>query len=210
MENLLAFSVMALMMSMLPGADTVLIMKNTLAHGVKAGRFTILGMATGLTFWTVVAVLGLSVVIAKSVILFSIIKYVGAAYLVYLGLQTLFTKKTFSVEQLHVRNEQTLSEHSAKIYKHTYLQGMISNMFNPKTVIVYITFMPQFIQLNDNVNEQLLTLGFLLTGIAVSWFLFVVYLVDYVKKWLQQSHFQKVFQKATGFLLMGFGIKTAL
>lgn len=81
MDHLAAYMLMALVMSMIPGADTILIMKNTLHHGAKAGRFTILGMATGLTFWTLIAVLGLSVAIAQSVYLFNTIKYIGAAYL---------------------------------------------------------------------------------------------------------------------------------
>src|SRR4051794_7388735 len=98
MDNLFAYILMALMMSMLPGTDTVLIMKNTLNHGAKAGRYTILGMATGLAFWTIIAVLGLSVVIAQSVVLFNVIKYLGAAYLFYIGVKTFFSKNTFSIE----------------------------------------------------------------------------------------------------------------
>lgn len=95
MDNLLAYILMALMMSMLPGTDTVLIMKNTLSHGAKAGRFTILGMATGLMFWTVIAVFGLSVAIVQSLFLFHVIKYLGATYLFYLGVRAFLRKVHF-------------------------------------------------------------------------------------------------------------------
>lgn len=210
MDNLLAYILMALMMSMLPGTDTVLIMKNTLNYGAKAGRYTILGMATGLTFWTVIAVLGLSVVIAKSVFLFNTIKYLGAAYLFYLGVRVFFTKSTLSLEAVQADNQRSIDKLSHHHYKESYLQGAISNILNPKTVLVYITFMPQFIDLNENTNQQLIGLGLILTLIAVGWFLILVYLLDHVKKWMKKPKFQKIFQKSTGVVLIGFGVKTVI
>ena len=78
------------MLVIIPGADTMLLMKNTLRYGTIAGRYTVLGMAAGLSFWTLVAVLGLAIVIAQSVVLFNTIKYAGAAYLVYLGIKSFF------------------------------------------------------------------------------------------------------------------------
>lgn len=208
MDNLIAYIVMALMMTILPGADTVLIMKNTLSHGPTAGRFTILGMATGLTFWTIVAVLGLSIVIAKSLFLFNAIKYLGAAYLLYLGVRVFFTKGTLSLEAVQSQNNDTNEKSSRRYFKDSYLQGAISNTLNPKTVLVYITFMPQFINLNGNINQQLIILGLILTIIAVGWFLILVYLIDYLKMWLNKPSFQALFQKSTGLMLIGFGIKT--
>ena len=210
MDNLLAYILMALMMSMLPGTDTVLIMKNTLSHGAKAGRYTILGMATGLTFWTIIAVLGLSVVIAQSLFLFNAIKYLGAAYLFYIGVRAFFTKSTLSLEAVQVDSQRSIDVSVHHHYKESYLQGAISNILNPKTILVYITFMPQFIDLNGNINQQLIGLGLILTLIAVGWFMILVYLVDYMKKWLKKPRFQLLFQKSTGVMLIGFGVKTAI
>ncbi len=210
MDNLLAYIIMALMMSMLPGTDTVLIMKNTLNHGAKAGRYTILGMATGLTFWTITAVLGLSVVITQSVFLFNIIKYLGAAYLFYLGVRAFLTKSTLSLEAVQADSPCSIVQPSHRHYKESYLQGAISNILNPKTVLVYITFMPQFIDLNGNTNQQLIELGLILTLIAVGWFLILVYLLDHVRNWLKKPKFQKAFQKSTGVMLIGFGVKTVI
>ncbi|MCF6409994.1 LysE family translocator [Pseudalkalibacillus salsuginis] len=209
MDNLLAYIIMALMMSMLPGTDTVLIMKNTLNYGAK-GRYTILGMATGLTFWTITAVLGLSVVITQSVFLFNIIKYLGAAYLFYLGVRAFLTKSTLSLEAVQADSPRSIVQSSYRHYKESYLQGAISNILNPKTVLVYITFMPQFIDLNGNTNHQLIELGLILTLIAVGWFLILVYLLDHVRKWLKKPKSQKAFQKSTGVMLIGFGVKTVI
>ncbi|MDT2044987.1 homoserine/threonine efflux transporter [Bacillus sp. 1780r2a1] len=210
MDNLVAYILMALVMSMIPGADTILIMKNTLNHGAKAGRYTILGMATGLTFWTTVAVLGLSVVIAQSVFLFNAIKYLGAAYLFYLGVKAFVDKDIVSLKSIQVEDDAQTHHSLHRYYRDSYLQGAISNILNPKTILVYITFMPQFININENVNQQLIVLGLILTGIAVIWFLVVVYIIEYVKRWLEKPRVQKVFQKSTGLMLIGVGIKTII
>jgi RhtB (resistance to homoserine/threonine) family protein len=194
---------------MLPGTDTVLIMKNTLSHGAKAGCYTVLGIATGLTCWTIIAVLGLSVVVVQSVILFNVIKYLGAAYLFYLGVRVFFSKNTLSLAAVQAecqRSSDKLSRH----YRKSYLQGALSNILNPKTVLVYITFIPQFIDLNGNINQQLIGFGFILTIIAVGWFLILIYLLDQVKKWLKKPKIQKVLQKSIGVMLIGFGVKTCI
>lgn len=210
MDNLMALIVMALIMSILPGADKVLIMRNTVSQGSTAGRYTILGMATGLTFWTIVAVFGLSIVIAQSLFLFNAIKYMGAAYLLYLGVRIFFTKSTLSLETVQAESSYSNEKSTHYPYKESYLQGAISNILNPKTILVYVTFMPQFIDLNGSINQQLIVLGLILTIIAVGWFLILVYLIDYLKSWLNKPTFQTIFQKSTGVVLIGFGIKTGI
>ncbi|MBD7945469.1 homoserine/threonine efflux transporter [Psychrobacillus sp. FSL K6-2684] len=209
MDSLLIYISIAAMMVIIPGVDTMLLVKNTLAYGPKAGRFTVLGMATGLSFWTLIAILGLSVVIAKSVVLFSIIKYMGAAYLIYLGIKSFFTKSMFSLKEIQTQ-ANTPTKCSNQHNKSSFMQALLSNILNPKTVLVYITIMPQFIDLNDNVNQQLFMLALILTLLAVCWFLALVYIIDYAKKWLDNSKFQQAFQKSTGLILIGFGIKTGI
>ncbi|AST91153.1 homoserine/threonine efflux transporter [Sutcliffiella cohnii] len=209
MDSLLTYISIAAMMVVIPGADTMLLVKNTLSYGPKAGRYTVLGMATGLTFWTLIAILGLSVVIAKSVILFSTIKYLGAAYLIYLGIKSFFAKSSLSLEEIKAQaNTPTTS--SSRHNKESFMQALLSNVLNPKTVLVYITVMPQFVNLNENVNQQLIVLASILTFLAVLWFLTLVYVIDYAKKLLNNAKFQKVFQKSTGLILVGFGVKTGI
>lgn len=209
MDSLLTYISIAAMMVVIPGVDTMLLVKNTLRYGPKAGRYTVLGMATGLSFWTLIAILGLSVVIAKSVILFSTIKYLGAAYLIYLGIKSFFAKSVFSLEEIQAQaNAPTNS--SGRHNTESFMQALLSNVLNPKTVLVYITVMPQFIDLNGNVNQQLIVLASILTLLAVLWFLTLVYVIDYAKKWLNNSKFQKLLQKSTGLILVGFGVKTGI
>ncbi|MGG4549715.1 homoserine/threonine efflux transporter [Rossellomorea marisflavi] len=207
MDNLLAYIPVATLMVVIPGADTMLLMKNTLSYGPKAGRFTVLGMLSGLSFWTGIAILGLSVVIAKSVVLFTTIKYLGAAYLIYLGIKSLITKQTLAVDQMESSSDVPIDR---GYHKKSFMQALLSNVLNPKTVIVYITIMPQFINLNGHVNQQLIILASILTGLAAAWFLILVYVVDYAKKWLNDKKHQQMFQRVAGLLLVGFGIKTGI
>ena len=209
MDSLVSYIAIAAMMVIIPGADTMLVVKNTLRYGPNAGRCNVLGLATGLSFWTMIAILGLAVAIAKSVVLFSTIKYLGAAYLIYLGVKSFFSKSAVSMEDIQVQNEN-LKHSSKRHYKDSFLQGLLSNILNPKTVLVYITIMPQFVNLKESVNQQLIVLALILTFLAVFWFLILVYLIDFAKKWLRNAKFQKVFQRTAGLVLVGFGIKTGL
>lgn len=185
----------------------MLLVRNTLSYGTKAGRFTVLGMAAGLSFWTLIAILGLAVVIAKSVVLFTAIKYLGAAYLIYLGIKSFFSKNGFSLKDIQSQAKEPV-HYSNKHNKDSFVQALFSNILNPKTVLVYITIMPQFISLDGNVNQQLIVLASILTILAVLWFLLLVSITDYARKWMNNPKFQQVFQKSAGLILVGFGIKT--
>lgn len=210
MDNMVTYIIIMAMMVLVPGADTILLVKNTISHGAKAGVYTVLGMAAGLSFWTLIAVLGLSMVIAQSVVLFSIVKYVGAAYLIYLGVKGFFAKSSLSLDQMQENVSSSLEKSSNRSNKDSFMQAFFNNILNPKSVLVYITIMPQFIDVNGSVNQQLMILGAIATLLAVGWFLVLIYLIDYAKKWLKNAKFLTAFQKSTGVILVGFGVRTAL
>lgn len=89
------------------------------------------------------------------------------------------------------------------------MQGLFSNVLNPKTVLVYITIMPQFINLRESVNQQLIILALILTFLAVFWFLILVYLIDFAKM-AEKREIPEGLSKAAGLVLVGFGVKTGL
>ncbi|KIH70552.1 LysE family translocator [Salinicoccus roseus] len=207
MDNLLAYSTVVLVLAMLPGADMMIIMKNTLNYNSNAGRVTILGIILGHLFWTFIAVIGLAVVIANSILLFSTIKYIGAAYLVYIGI------KSFTAGQLVSMNK--LKDGGGRVKGHmkaSFRQGLISNIFNPKVLLLYITIMPQFMTVGGSIgeNQQLIILAGILIGISTVWFLVVVELVNIMKRWLKSRTFQNWLSKGAGVVLILFGIRTAL
>jgi RhtB (resistance to homoserine/threonine) family protein len=209
MENLFMYILIAAMMVIAPGVDTILVTKNTLSLGTRAGQFTTLGIAAGLSIWTIVAVLGLAAVVAQSIVLFTTIKYLGAAYLIFLGIKSFMAKNTFSFK-MNISENNKVKNPCIGQYKKCFLQGFLSDALNPKTVIVYITLMPQFINPHHNVYLQLVILGAILIFAAILWFFIVVHILDYIRVWFSKKHVQNIFNKVTGIMLVSLAVKLAL
>lgn len=210
MENLFMYILISLMMVIVPGVDFILVTKNTVSRGTRAGQFTTLGIALALSIWTIVAVLGLSAIVAQSIVLFNIIKYLGVAYLVFLGIKSIRNKSTFSVEIDDSENNKEWSKLSINKYKAYFFQGFLSDFLNPKTVIVYMTLMPQFINTDKNVYLQLIILGGILIVEAILWFLILVYILKYIRSWFKEGKVQNIFNKVAGAMLVSLAIKLAL
>jgi len=203
------YILIAAMMVIAPGVDTILVTKNTLSLGTRAGQYTTLGIASGLSVWTIVAVLGLAAIVAHSIVLFTTIKYLGIGYLVFLGLKFFMDKNTFSFEMNYSEHNEVMNSPISQ-YKKCFLQGFLSDALNPKTVIVYITLMPQFIDPHHDVNLQLAILGGILIFIAILWFLILVYILDYIRIWFNRKKVQNIFNKVTGIMLVLLAAKLAL
>ncbi|MFY4777437.1 LysE family translocator [Metabacillus sp. RGM 3146] len=210
MENLFMYILITVMMVILPGVDTILVTKNTLSHGTRAGQFTTLGIAAGLSIWTIVAVLGLAAIVAKSIVLFTLIKYMGAAYLIFLGIKSFKAKSAFPIEMDNLNDNVESMKPTVGKYKKCFLQGFLSDALNPKTVVVYMTLMPQFINTHQNVLLQLVMLGIILILEAIVWFLIVVHILKYIRIWFNKTKVQNVFNKATGSMLVLLAVKLAL
>ncbi|WP_430053301.1 LysE family translocator [Priestia aryabhattai] len=203
------YILMAGVMIIMPGVDFILVTKNTLSHGTKAGHSTILGIVTGLTIWTLVAILGLATIVAQSTVLFSLIKYLGTAYLIFIGIKSFKSKGNLSVELENPENRTSSTSSFTNQYKTSFLQGFLSDVLNPKTVIVYMTLMPQFIDTSRNVYFQLSMLGAILIFGTILWFLCVVHILNHIRVWFKKPKFQSIFNKVTGIMLVSLAMKLA-
>lgn len=203
MENFYLFILTAFAAAILPGADFALVTKNTLAAGKAGGRASALGIASGLLIHTAAAVLGLSAIIAQSAMLFEIIKYLGAAYLCYIGIMTfLGAGKNMIPEQ--VENEK------AKSFTAYFWQGVLTNALNPKASIFYLTLLPQFVTPGENALLYLTILGLTAVVIVMVWFVFLAHALDYIRIWFDRPVFRVNFQRCVGLMLISFGVKLAL
>jgi len=174
MDHYYLFVITTLLISLTPGADTVLVTKNTLVQGKGVGFKTAGGICAGITVHIAIAVLGLSAIIAKSVLLFAIIKYAGAAFLILMGIFTLFSKK---------RNFTSDTSTSDKATKGSYfLQGMFSNVLNPKAIIFFMSFLPQFIVPGEHNLLQMMIIGITPVLITFIWLFFYVNLINYIRE----------------------------
>lgn len=174
MDNLILYCVMSMAFIMMPGADFTLIMKTTLTKGRRAGQVTACGIAAGLLVHTTAAVLGLSAIIAKSAALFDMVKYIGAAYLFYLGMVS-FKEARKAKEIIDDGLSLAVTERHTGNFKSIFCQGALANVLNPKTIMFYLTFLPQFVVQTRPVIPQLIALGIILGILSLGWFVFLAY-----------------------------------
>lgn len=195
------FLLMSFLLIILPGPDSSLVIQNSIMYGQKAGFKTVMGSVSGLLIHTSAAVLGLSALLMQSATLFTILKYIGAAYLIYIGFNALRTlKNPPTEEEIVVKGKE----------KSFFLQGFITCASNPKVAVFFLTFLPQFVQPNYNHMLQFAVMGIIYAVMTIIWFLLYVYLIDVFSKWLKRPTVQKSIQGCTGIVLLLFGLRLAL
>lgn len=194
---MLSFILIALFVVMSPGVDTALITRRTLSGGKKDGFQMALGISLGTLGHTLAATLGISALILQSALAFSILKWVGAIYLIYLGVQSLLSRK----------NTQPTNLETQVVKGSAFKEGCFSNLLNPKVAVFFITFLPQFVTSQENATAELFIMGSTYALLSILWFVFYVFCLSYVREWLLSPLVQNYMEKITGIVLIGFGIK---
>ena len=202
-EHFWVFALAALLLNLTPGNDMLYVAARSTSQGIKAGIISSLGIMAGCMVHILAAVIGLSAIIAQSALAFNIIKYVGAAYLVYLGIRSIISrKKTFDVK----------NKMQQQSYTRIFWQGVITNVLNPKVALFFLAFLPQFINIESKHTAlQILFLGtwFNVGGTLVN--IIVAILFGKIGTWLSQSpRFIQWQERITGAMLIALGIKVAL
>ncbi len=147
---ILSFLGAAVMLTVMPGPDNLFTLAQSIANGKRAGIWTTLGLCTGLLVHIAAAVIGLSALIYQSAFAFSIVKYAGAAYLLYLAYQSFRARDT----SLALESEPALA------YRSLYKKGLIMNLLNPKVSLFFLALLPQFVPAGSgNVHLHMLALG---------------------------------------------------
>jgi threonine/homoserine/homoserine lactone efflux protein len=151
LDDFLLFAFASLMLNITPGNDMLYVATRSASQGVKAGVVSSLGIAGGCIVHLLAAVIGLSAIIANSATVFDIIKYIGAAYLIYLGIKSFLSNQNkFSIN--NAIEKKPLSK--------LFWQGVFTNVLNPKVALFFLAFLPQFIHPEKgNTAFQILLLG---------------------------------------------------
>lgn len=199
-ENFYLFLSVSILINLSPGPDMLYTAARSLSQGVKAGIFSALGIFSGCFFHIAAAVFGLSAVIAQSAFWFSIIKYAGAVYLVYLGIRSLLRGR---------QAETQLKTLTPLPYKKIFLQGLLTNVLNPKVAIFFLSFLPQFINPHSiHVKEQIFFLGFWFAVQGTLILMLVALLTGYFSRMLKRNpRFWKWQDRITGLILVALGIR---
>lgn len=159
-SQMFSYIFVVFILTITPGADTMLVLRNVFSSGKRSGIITTMGICSGLFIYALITALGISVIFTTSELLYGLLKTVGATYLIYLGVGSLLPiiKNRSKQSDLKIKTNKTL-----KSDKKAFTEGFLSNLFNPKIAVFYLTFLPQFINPGGNVLIQ----SFFLTGIHI-------------------------------------------
>ena len=199
--QVIAFTVVAAALALTPGADTMLVIKNTLHSGKQAGWATTLGILSGTLFHALVSALGISVIIAQSEFMFQLIKVAGAGYLIWLGIQTLRSIR-------HAGDSVT--DHKRKRLRNSFNEGLITNLLNPKVAIFYIAFLPQFISPGDPVLAKSILLACIHNVMSLLWLGGLALALGSGRNWIQRRPVRNWLSAMSGSILIGLGLHLAL
>ncbi|WP_028294613.1 LysE family translocator [Oceanobacter kriegii] len=210
-HDLTLFLISVILLNLTPGPDSLLVMSRTAMQGMKGGVQASIGVTLGSFVHVLAATFGLSVIIANSATAFTVIKLLGAAYLIYMGITALLAKPATNASQ---HGSNTVNGNGYSSQRNLLLQGFLSNALNPKVALFFLAFVPQFIDSQASATDK--TLGFLILGCLFS----ILTLINGIgltaaSRWAQQrirpgQRLSMWLNKSIGALFVAFGVKLAL
>ena len=203
--QLFAFLVVAGLLTITPGADMALVMRHALGSGRRQAFFASLGIGLGCLIWGTASALGVAVVLAQSALAFTVLKYVGGAYLIYLGAQAL--RSAIRSESATTRAKDTKEESSEWA---CFAQGLLTNLLNPKVAVFYLTFLPQFVAPDRPVLPQSIFLATTHVLMGLVWLTLYARFLDRMAAVLLSNRVKRRIEAVTGAVLMALGIRLAL
>ena len=201
--NFPAFLLAGILLNLTPGSDTIYILARSISLGKKAGILSALGISTGAVFHTLAAACGLSVILASSATTFLLVKYIGACYLVYLGVRSITAKSMLIIPQGNIKKSAN--------YREIYVSGMLTNILNPKVALFFLAFLPQFIitgHEHSMVSFLILGATFIFTGTI--WCLCLALFASLLTgKLTKRGTYVNFLHKVSGVIFIGLGVKLA-
>ena len=184
-----------------PGPDMLYVITRGMTHGRRAGILSAIGVVCGILVHTIAAAFGLTLILQTSAFAFLVVKFMGAGYLLYLGVKAWQDKSPF-----HVQADAPSAKSSTLFW-----QGVLSNVLNPKIAIFFLAFLPQFVDRGSSqVTWQMVFLGLTFAGFGLCFLLAVGYFSGSLGSWLtKRPHYAQFFQRLAGGILIGLGLRLA-
>ena len=192
------------LLAMMPGPDSLVVLKNALTGGARGGAWACAGITLANFGQATAAALGLGAVITRSQPVFETVKWLGAAYLCYLGVMALRGAWRGEYQRLdEVRNSRAGRGRR-------FREGFLSNATNPKVIVLYLSVLPQFLTPGVTGPGDALLLAYTIAVVGVAWQILLLFFVHRVRGWLQRRRVRRAMDGATGTALLGFGAALAL
>ena len=199
------FLVAITLLTLTPGVDTLMVIRNSARGGWRDGAVTSLGICSGLFVHATVSAIGISMILLQSAWAFTGLKLAGAAYLVWLGVDSLRNAwrpdGALQVDPVPV---------AATRFRRSFREGLLSNVLNPKAVLFYMAFLPQFIDPAGSALLQSLLLAAVHFAIAMAWQCLLAGTVQQAHRWLLTPRPQRLFATLTGSVMILVGVRLAL
>ncbi|MCK6261732.1 LysE family translocator [Vibrio sp. ZSDE26] len=205
-QNIEAFIIAITILTLTPGLDTAMVIRNTSRGGLTDGMTTSFGICSGLYVHAMFSAIGISAVLAQSAELFQLVKLIGAAYLIWLGISSLLAARNVG-SSLNVTGSVKTSQLDAI---RSFREGFLSNVLNPKTAVFYLAFLPQFIDPQGSALIQSLFMASIHFVIAMLWQCSLSGLLSKAKSLLSNPRFLKWMEGTTGAVLVLLGVKLIL
>ena len=200
---MLEFLAIAVLVIVTPGPDTALTIRNTLVGGRRAGVLTAVGVSSGQAIWALATSLGIAALIAASEPAFAALKLAGAAFLVYLGAQSLLAAVRRSERPKARRRSGGLASRVA------YRQGVISNLGNPKMAAFFPSLLPQFVSADATI-APLLLLGLVFSAMTLVWLTAYAFVVARTGDFLLRPAVRRALDAIVGAVLVALGFRVAV
>jgi threonine/homoserine/homoserine lactone efflux protein len=188
-----------------PGPDMALVTTTSLLHGRTAAIRTSLGISSGTLIWATLAGLGVAALLAASAEAFAVIRLLGAAYLVYLGVRALL-----EAFRRPVPDGAASDPVPTTVARRPYRQGLLTNLFNPKVGLFYTTLVPQLVDPGDPIALVSIAVGAAHATIGLVWLVVLAVVVDRLGDVLRRPRIRRALAGATGTILVAFGLRVAV
>lgn len=202
-DHLLVFLVGSVVVTVVPGPDMALVMRQVVTRGRRAAQTTILGNLSGLVVHTAALAVGLSALLVASATAFTVVKLAGAAYLVLLGVQSFLQARRSNA------GETTGVELTPK-RGNPYLQGLVSTVLNPKPALFFVSYLPQFVDPDAPVVPQVALLAAIHILIGLVWLTAYASMVSRLHAAITRPRVKAALERATGVVLIALGVRVAV
>jgi threonine/homoserine/homoserine lactone efflux protein len=207
-HDIALFVISGLLLNIAPGVDFLYVLSNAASRGTMAGVWAALGIGLGCWVHITFAALGLSAILASSAVAFTVVKWAGAAYLIYVGIAMLRQRRGMAL----VLSEAAAERGPAPDHERIFWQGFLTNVLNPKVALFFLAFVPQFIAVSSPTKVQaFLLLGALFNTTGTAWNLFVAWAAGLLTQRLQlASRVGLWVNRSLGALFIALGIRLGL
>jgi threonine/homoserine/homoserine lactone efflux protein len=205
---LVSFTLASVLIVLLPGPDSLVVVRGLVRGGRRGGASTAAGVLCGLVVWVTATALGLSALLQASKVGYDVLKILGACYLLWIGVQSLLSIRR-TAEQVAAEGDGPMAR-APRLRGSGFVAGFLTDILNPKVGVFFISFMPGFVPAGDHsVGWTTLGLGALFTVLTALYFLGLIAMSGTVAAWMSAPRIRRRLDALTGLVLIGFGLRLA-